>query len=34
LLCQTIVKGDVIIDPASERRVVRDLVCDRGKKQQ
>ncbi len=33
LLCQTIVDGDVIIDPASQRRVVRDLVCDRGKKQ-
>jgi len=34
LLCQTIVDGDIVIDPASERRVVKDLVCDRGRKQQ
>jgi len=34
LLCQTIVDCDIVIDPTSERRVVRDLVCDRGRKQQ
>ncbi len=32
LLCQTIVDSDIIIEPISEHRLIRDLVCDRGKK--
>ncbi len=32
LLCQTMVEGDVVLDPASESRVVKDLVCGKGGK--
>ena len=33
LLCQTIVNDDIVINPSSELRVLKDLVCERGKKQ-
>lgn len=32
LLCQTLVEGDLVLEPASEKRVVKDLVCARGGK--
>jgi len=34
LLCQTVVEDDVVIEPTNESRVVKDLVCQRGRKQQ
>lgn len=34
LLCQTIVEDDVVIEPVSESRVIKDLVCYRGRKGQ
>ncbi len=32
LLCQTIVDGDLVIDPVNESQVVKDLVSQRGRK--
>ena len=32
LLCQTIVDGDVLLEPASKNRVLKDLVCVKGGK--
>ena len=32
LLCQTIVDGDIVIDPSSKSRVLKDLVCESGRK--
>ena len=31
-LCQTLVQGDVILEPVSKSRVIRDLVVERGEK--
>ena len=32
LMCQTVVKGDVTLEPVSESKVLRDLVVKRGEK--
>ena len=32
LLCQTIVEGNIVIEPISESRVIKDLVVERGEK--
>jgi len=32
LLCQTLVDGDVVLEPAVKSRVIKDLVCARGGK--
>jgi succinate dehydrogenase/fumarate reductase-like Fe-S protein len=32
LLCQTLVEGDLVLEPTSTERVVKDLVVDRGGK--
>ncbi len=32
LLCQAIVEDDLVIEPTSQSRLVRDLVVDRGRK--
>ena len=33
LMCQTMVEGDLVIEPVNEKKVVKDLVCRRGRSQ-
>ncbi|MGC8837612.1 MAG: 2Fe-2S iron-sulfur cluster-binding protein [Anaerolineae bacterium] len=32
LICQTPVKGDIVVEPLARAEVVRDLVCQRGRR--
>ena len=33
LFCQTLVRGDITLDPHSQKRLIRDLVTSRGTRQ-